>query len=77
MRRYAARHCAEHGSTLFITHDKFWQKFCREAGRPQWSDDPMFATMASRRQNREAVLAETRALRQVFRRKRDMTDAWY
>ena len=43
--------------TLFITHDKFWQTFCREAGRPQWTTDPMFATMAGRRQNREAVLA--------------------
>jgi CoA:oxalate CoA-transferase len=43
--------------TLFITHDKFWQKFCREAGRPLWIDDPKFATMASRRKNREAVLA--------------------
>ncbi len=43
--------------TLFITHDKFWRKFCREAGRPQWIDDPQFVTMASRRQNREAVLA--------------------
>ncbi|MFZ3125920.1 MAG: CoA transferase [Acidovorax sp.] len=43
--------------TLFITHDKFWQKFCQEAGRPQWMDDPQFATMASRRENRETVLA--------------------
>ena len=43
--------------TLFITHDKFWRAFCREAGRPQWVDDPMFATMAARRANREPVLA--------------------
>jgi CoA:oxalate CoA-transferase len=43
--------------TLFITHDKFWQTFCREAGRAQWITDPLFATMASRRQNREVVLA--------------------
>ena len=35
--------------TLFITHDKFWQKFCVEVGQPEWIDDPMFATMASRR----------------------------
>ena len=35
--------------TLFITHDKFWQKFCVEVGQPGWIDDPMFATMASRR----------------------------
>jgi crotonobetainyl-CoA:carnitine CoA-transferase CaiB-like acyl-CoA transferase len=43
--------------TLFITHDKFWRAFCREAGRLQWVDDPMFATMAARRANREPVLA--------------------
>jgi crotonobetainyl-CoA:carnitine CoA-transferase CaiB-like acyl-CoA transferase len=43
--------------TLFITHDKFWQKFCLEAGCPQWTVDPLFATMASRRENREPVLA--------------------
>lgn len=43
--------------TLFITHDKFWQKFCAEIGRPQWISNPVFATMASRRDNRVAVLA--------------------
>lgn len=42
--------------TLFITHDKFWKKFCQEVDCPQWIDDPQFANMASRRQNREAVL---------------------
>lgn len=48
---------AEGWLTIFITHDKFWQKFCHEVGRPQWIDDPQFATMADRRQNREVVLA--------------------
>jgi CoA:oxalate CoA-transferase len=48
---------AEGWLTLFITHDKFWQKFCQEAGRPEWIADPGFASMASRRQNRERVLA--------------------
>lgn len=43
--------------TLFITHDKFWRAFCEEAGRPQWIDDPIFATMAARRANRVPVLA--------------------
>ena len=43
--------------TLFITHDKFWQKFSVEVGQPGWIDDPMFATMASRRANRGPVLA--------------------
>ena len=38
--------------TLFITHDKFWQKFCDEIGHPEWTTDPAFATMASRRDNR-------------------------
>jgi crotonobetainyl-CoA:carnitine CoA-transferase CaiB-like acyl-CoA transferase len=44
--------------TLFITHDQFWQKFCRELGKPEWITDPIFATMAGRRQNRERVLDE-------------------
>jgi crotonobetainyl-CoA:carnitine CoA-transferase CaiB-like acyl-CoA transferase len=43
--------------TLFITHDKFWRKFCVEIGRADWADDPVFATMSARRENRERVLA--------------------
>ena len=43
--------------TLFITHDQFWQKFCREVGKDEWISDPMFATMTARRENRERVLA--------------------
>lgn len=42
--------------TLFITHEKFWRKFCDEVGRPEWIDDPVFATMESRRLNREHVV---------------------
>jgi CoA:oxalate CoA-transferase len=44
--------------TLFITHDRFWQKFCQEIGRLSWMTDPVFATMASRLQNRAQVIAE-------------------
>lgn len=43
--------------TLFITHDKFWQKFCHEIGRPEWIADPVFATMTSRRIHRVEVVA--------------------
>jgi CoA:oxalate CoA-transferase len=42
--------------TLFITHDKFWEKFCREIDKPEWLIDERFATMASRRENRDFVL---------------------
>ena len=42
---------------VFISHDEFWGRFCREAGRPDWLEDPRFATMAARRENRDAVLA--------------------
>jgi CoA:oxalate CoA-transferase len=49
--------------TLFITHDQFWAKFCNEAGRPEWIDDPAFATMDARRKNRARVIdAVTAAL---------------
>jgi CoA:oxalate CoA-transferase len=50
--------------TLFITHDQFWAKFCREVGQPAWIEHPMFATMAVRREHRDQVIAEiTRVLR--------------
>ena len=49
---------AEGWLTLFITHDQFWQKFCRELGKDAWITDPVFATMAARRQNRERVLSD-------------------
>ncbi|MCB4365531.1 CoA transferase [Hydrogenophaga taeniospiralis] len=42
--------------TLFITHDKFWRTFCNEVGQTGWITDPVFATMASRRENRSHVL---------------------
>lgn len=43
---------------LFITHDKFWRIFCEEVGRPEWMQDPRFATMRSRSENRDIVVAE-------------------
>jgi len=49
--------------TLFITHDQFWQKFCRELGKDEWITNPAFSTMEARRRNREHVLDEiTRVL---------------
>lgn len=43
--------------TLFITHDKFWKKFCEEIGRTEWVVDPRFASMTGRRANRDSVIA--------------------
>jgi crotonobetainyl-CoA:carnitine CoA-transferase CaiB-like acyl-CoA transferase len=48
--------------TLFITHDDFWRRFCDEVGRPEWRVDARFATMAARRQHREAVVAAVAGL---------------
>lgn len=56
---------------LFIGHDRFWQVFAREAGRPEWASDPCFATMEARRENRGAVIA---AVEEVLRG--DDTAAW-
>lgn len=42
--------------TLFITHDKFWEKFCLELDQPDWLRDPRYATMAGRRENRALVV---------------------
>jgi len=56
---------------VFISHDEFWRRFCNEVGRPEWITDARFATMAARRENREALLA---ALEPLFRS--DRTASW-
>ena len=56
---------------VFISHDEFWRRFCGEVGRPDWLEDPRFATMAARRENRESVLG---ALVPLF--KSDTTASW-
>ena len=48
--------------TLFITHDLFWEKFCRELGRLDWLTDVRFATMKARRENRVVVIDAITAL---------------
>jgi crotonobetainyl-CoA:carnitine CoA-transferase CaiB-like acyl-CoA transferase len=41
-----------------IYNDKQWQAFFRELGDPEWSRDPMFASMRSRTENISAALAQ-------------------
>ena len=48
--------------TVFITHDDFWKRFCREVGREEWIDDPRDATMTARSENRGALLADVAAI---------------
>jgi crotonobetainyl-CoA:carnitine CoA-transferase CaiB-like acyl-CoA transferase len=48
---------AEGWMVLFITHDDFWRRFCREIGREAWTTDTRFATMAARRVHRDTVVA--------------------
>ncbi|ROZ68788.1 CaiB/BaiF CoA-transferase family protein [Ramlibacter sp. WS9] len=57
---------AEGWLTLFITHDKFWQVFCKEINRPEWITDPVYATLESRRANRTQVLASISEVLQEF-----------
>ncbi len=37
---------------LFVTHDEFWRRLCAEIARPEWADDPRFATMQARSEHR-------------------------
>jgi crotonobetainyl-CoA:carnitine CoA-transferase CaiB-like acyl-CoA transferase len=41
---------------LFVTHDVFWRRLCDEVGHGDWADDPRFATMHARHDNRVALL---------------------
>jgi crotonobetainyl-CoA:carnitine CoA-transferase CaiB-like acyl-CoA transferase len=41
---------------LFVTRDESWRLLCAEIGHPDWLDDPRFATMHARFDNREELL---------------------
>ncbi len=49
-------------AVLFISSDKFWRQFCNIVGWPERADDPKFATMAARGENRDEVIAMTAEL---------------
>ena len=46
---------------LFVTHDEFWRRLCEEIDRPDWADDPRFATMQARFEHRAALLDQLAA----------------
>jgi crotonobetainyl-CoA:carnitine CoA-transferase CaiB-like acyl-CoA transferase len=41
---------------LFVTRDESWRRLSVEIGRPDWADDPRFATMHARFQSRDELL---------------------
>jgi CoA:oxalate CoA-transferase len=41
---------------LFVTHDEFWRRLCVGIERPDWADDPRFATMQGRFEHRAELL---------------------
>jgi crotonobetainyl-CoA:carnitine CoA-transferase CaiB-like acyl-CoA transferase len=41
---------------LFVTRDESWRRLSVEIGRPEWADDPRFATMHARFQSRDELL---------------------
>lgn len=41
---------------LFVTRDELWRRLCTEIDRPSWAEDPRFATMHARFDNRQELL---------------------
>ena len=41
---------------LFVTRDEHWRRLCEEIDRPEWADDPRFATMQARFDHRDQLL---------------------
>jgi crotonobetainyl-CoA:carnitine CoA-transferase CaiB-like acyl-CoA transferase len=48
---------------MFLQADKLWPDACRLMDRPEWKDDPRFATSAARFENRAELITE---MRKVF-----------
>lgn len=50
-----------HIQLVFLQGDRYWADFCRLVGREDLLDDPRFADLAARRENRKACAAELEA----------------
>jgi len=48
---------------LFMPEPHWWPRFCEAVGRPEWIEDPRFATFDARKQNMDAV---TDAMDELF-----------
>lgn len=74
----AAFECADGRYLQVVPNQRQWPAFCRVLGRPDWTDDPRFATPLARVQNAEAMLAQ---VREEFRKRpaadweHDLTEA--
>jgi crotonobetainyl-CoA:carnitine CoA-transferase CaiB-like acyl-CoA transferase len=60
---YQAFKAADRYFLLAVGNNGLWQRFCRAIERPQWIDDPHYATNAARVANRSQLVA---ALADVF-----------
>jgi len=54
---YQAIRCADGYVTIGANTNRLFQRLCGVLGRPEWSDDPDFATNASRVRNRTKLAA--------------------
>ncbi len=52
---------ARHIQLVFLQSDRYWPDFCRLIGRAELIDDPRFADLAARGENRAACAAELEA----------------
>src|SRR5215831_10296143 len=47
---------------LFVTYDGAWHRLCAEIGRPEWADDPRYASMQARFEHRDELLDDLGAV---------------
>lgn len=57
----AAFECADGRYLQVVPNQRQWPAFCRALGRPDWADDPRFATPTARVENSEVLQAQVRA----------------
>src|SRR5271154_5443708 len=55
---------ADRDIVIAVASAKLWQEFCRAIDRPEWADDPDYATNALRVKNREVL---EKAIGEIFR----------
>ena len=55
---YQVLRCQDAWIAVAVPNDRIWQRFCKALNKPEWAEDPRYATNQSRIEHRASLLAE-------------------
>jgi crotonobetainyl-CoA:carnitine CoA-transferase CaiB-like acyl-CoA transferase len=61
---YQVLRCRDAWIAVAVPNDRIWSRFCKALNKPEWAEDPRYATNQSRIEHRAGLLSELREVLQ-------------